>query len=65
MYTVYDSKGIPYETVWNEIEKDKTLNPEFPGGTTGCPNQKDKTITCSICSKCWNKKIQSVVFKQH
>lgn len=22
MYTVYDSKGIPYETVWNEIEAD-------------------------------------------
>lgn len=22
MYTVYDSKGIPYETVWNEMEAD-------------------------------------------
>lgn len=22
MYTVYDSNGIPYETVWNEIEAD-------------------------------------------
>lgn len=45
--------------------KDKTLNPEFPNGTTGCPNQKDKTITCSICRKCWNKRIQSVKFDQH
>lgn len=45
--------------------KDKTLNPEFPNGTTGCPNQKDKTITCSICRKCFNKKIQSVKFDQH
>ena len=45
--------------------KDKTLNPEFPNGTTGCPNQKDKTITCSICRKCWNKRIKSVKFDQH
>ena len=22
MFTVYDSKGIPYETVWNEIDAD-------------------------------------------
>lgn len=22
MFTVYDSKGIPYETVWNEMEAD-------------------------------------------
>jgi hypothetical protein len=22
MYTVYDAKGIPYETVWDEIEAD-------------------------------------------
>ena len=45
--------------------KDKTLNPEFPKGITGCPNQKDKTITCSICQKCWNKKIKAVKFDQH
>lgn len=45
--------------------KDKTLNPEFPKGITGCPNQKDKTITCSICRKCWNKNIKAVKFTQH
>lgn len=22
MYTVYDAKGVPYETVWDEIETD-------------------------------------------
>ena len=45
--------------------KDKTLNPQFPKGITGCPNQSDKTITCSMCQKCWNKKVKAVVFKQH
>ena len=45
--------------------KDQTLNPQFPKGITGCPNQSDKTITCSMCQKCWNKNIKSVVFKQH
>lgn len=45
--------------------KDQTLNPQFPKGITRCPNQSDKTITCSMCQKCWNKKIKSVVFKQH
>lgn len=45
--------------------KDQTLNPQFPKGITGCPNQSDKTITCSMCQKCWNKKVKSVVFKQH
>ena len=45
--------------------KDKTLNPQFHKGITGCPNQSDKTITCSMCQKCWNKKVKSVVFKQH
>ena len=45
--------------------KDQTLNPQFPKGITGCPNQSDKTITCSMCQKCWNKKIKSVVFLQH
>ena len=43
---------------------DKTLNPEFPKGITGCPNQKDKTITCSVCQKCWSKKVKAVKFVQ-
>ena len=45
--------------------KDKTLNPEFPKEITSCPNQKDKTITCSICRKCWDKRIEAVKFKEH
>lgn len=45
--------------------KDKSLNPEFPKGITSCPNQKDKTITCSSCRKCWNSKIKAVKFIQH
>ena len=45
--------------------KDKTLNPEFPKEITSCPNQKDKTITCSSCRKCWDKKIKAVKFVQH
>ena len=45
--------------------KYQTLNPQFPKGITGCPNQSDKTITCSMCQKCWNKKVKAVVFKQH
>lgn len=45
--------------------KDKTLNPEFPEGITNCPNEKDKTITCSICRKCWDKRIKAVKFTQH
>ena len=45
--------------------KDQTLNPQFPKGSTRCPNQSDNTITCSMCQKCWNKKVKSVVFKQH
>ena len=45
--------------------KDSTLNPEFPNGATGCPNQKNKVVTCSTCQKCWNKKVKAVVFKQH
>ncbi len=45
--------------------KDKTLNPEFPEGITSCPNQYDKTITCSSCRKCWDKKIKAVKFVQH
>lgn len=45
--------------------KDKTLNPEFPKEITSCPNQKDKTITCSSCRKCWDKRIKAVKFKEH
>lgn len=45
--------------------KDKTLNPEFPKGIAGCPNEKDKAITCSVCRKCWNKKMKAVKFSQH
>lgn len=45
--------------------KDKTLNPEFPEGITSCPNEKDKTIACSICRKCWDKRIKAVKFTQH
>ena len=45
--------------------KDKTLNPEFPKDITSCPNENDKTITCSICRKCWNKNIKAVKFTQH
>lgn len=45
--------------------KDKTLNPEFPKEITSCPNQKDKTITCSSCRKCWDKRIEAVKFIQH
>ena len=44
---------------------DKTLNPKFPKGITSCPNQKDRTITCSVCQKCWNKNIKAVKFVQH
>ena len=44
---------------------DKTLNPEFPEKCASCPNQSDKTITCSVCQKCWNKHVQNVKFKQH
>lgn len=45
--------------------KDKTLNPEFPKEITSCPNQQDKTITCSSCRKCWDKRIAAVKFKEH
>jgi hypothetical protein len=31
-----------------------------------CPNQKDKTVTCAKCRKCWNlKEGQEVIFKIH
>ena len=45
--------------------KDKSKNPEFPKSYSTCPNQHDKTITCTVCQKCWNKKIKTVVFQQH
>lgn len=45
--------------------KDKEKNPDFPENYTTCPNQQDKTVTCTVCRKCWNKKIKTVVFKQH
>ena len=45
--------------------KDDSKNPEFPKNYTTCPNQQDKTITCTTCRKCWNKKVKSIVFKQH
>ena len=45
--------------------KDKSKNPEFPKSYSTCPNQHDKTITCTVCQKCFNKKIKSVVFQQH
>ena len=44
---------------------DETINPDFPERVASCPNQKDDTITCSICQKCWNKKVPAVVFHQH
>ena len=61
-WRVYNPYNLPVAYV---DFKDKTLNPEFPAGITGCPNQKDKTITCSTCQKCWNKKIGAVKFIQH
>ena len=45
--------------------KDKSKNPEFPKNYTTCPNQHDKTVTCTVCQKCWNKKVKTVVFQQH
>lgn len=45
--------------------KDSELTPELPEKYQTCPNQKDKTITCSMCGKCWRKDLGAVVFKQH
>lgn len=45
--------------------KDSRNNPTFPSNTVSCPNQKDKTITCSTCRLCWNKNVSSVVFQEH
>ena len=44
--------------------KDKSKNPEFPKNYTTCPNQHDKIVTCTVCQKCWNKKVKTVVFQQ-
>ena len=45
--------------------KDFEKNPVLPEKYQTCPNQKDKTITCSMCGKCWRKDLGAVVFKQH
>lgn len=45
--------------------KDKSKNPVIPEKHQLCPNQKDKTITCSMCGKCWRKDLGSIVFHQH
>lgn len=45
--------------------KDSEKTPVLPAKYQTCPNQKDKTITCSMCGKCWRKDLGAVVFKQH
>lgn len=45
--------------------KDSEKTPILPTKYQTCPNQKDKTITCSMCGKCWRKDLSAVVFKQH
>lgn len=45
--------------------KDSEKTPVLPAKYQICPNQKDKTITCSMCGKCWRKDLDAVVFKQH
>lgn len=45
--------------------KDSEKTPVLPEKYQTCPNQKDKTITCSMCGKCWRKDLGAVVFKQH
>ena len=47
--------------------KDKRLNPEIPDKAFRCPSigKKLGTITCSMCKRCWNKKLKAVVFEQH
>lgn len=45
--------------------KDSKKTPVLPEKYQTCPNQKDKTITCSMCGKCWRKDLGAVVFKQH
>lgn len=47
---------------------DKTLNPEIPQNAwkcSGTANPNDMEHTCSVCQMCFNKKVKSVVFKQH
>ena len=45
--------------------KDSEKTPVLPEKYQTCPNQKDKTVTCSMCGKCWRKDLGAVVFKQH
>ena len=47
--------------------KDKRLNPKIPKTAFRCPTNGKKlgVITCSMCKKCWNKKLKAVVFEQH
>ena len=45
--------------------KNSEKTPVLPEKYQTCPNQKDKTITCSMCQKCWRKDLGAVVFKQH
>lgn len=45
--------------------KDSEKTPVLPDKYQTCPNQKDKTVTCSMCGKCWRKDLGAVVFKQH
>ncbi len=45
--------------------KNSEKTPVLPAKYQICPNQKDKTITCSMCGKCWRKDLGAVVFKQH
>ena len=47
---------------------DKSLNPEIPKNAWVCDgtaDQDDWKHTCSVCKMCFNKKVKSVVFKQH
>lgn len=45
--------------------KESEKTPVLPDKYQTCPNQKDKTVTCSMCGKCWRKDLGAVVFKQH
>ena len=47
--------------------KDKRLNPKIPKTAFRCPTNGKRLgeITCSMCKKCWNKKLKAVVFEQH
>lgn len=45
--------------------KDPEKTPVLPDKYQTCPNQKNKTVTCSLCGKCWRKDLGAIVFKQH